>query len=204
MQVYARCPSSDTLATARLHPDGEEAGCDRRGVALVGRRGCFTTNGIGVRQQRIGEPPETGRVRSAPEGLRGIRAIDLSRRRSVLLALDHKQFPVRHLCEKASVRTGSEIARRGGACTTPGSSGGRARRPDDGAIYHDLASHRRLRRRSHRARARYTFRRCRATAAFERDSDCAMLLLPLRCLLAGARRQGDRRGRCSRRLCGAF
>ena len=41
--------------------------------------------------------------RRAPEGLRGIHATDLCRRGAVLLALDHKQFPVRHLCETASV-----------------------------------------------------------------------------------------------------
>jgi hypothetical protein len=69
--------------------------------------GCFTNQRHWCRATTAWRPPEKGRVRRAPEGLRGIGAIDLSRRGAVLLALDHKQFPVCHLCETASVQRGN-------------------------------------------------------------------------------------------------
>ena len=75
--------------------------------ALASRRGCFTNQRHWCKATTAWRAARNGRVRRAPEGLRGIRAIDLSRRGSVLLALDHKQFPVRHLWETASVRCGS-------------------------------------------------------------------------------------------------
>ena len=64
------------------------------------------TNGIGAKQQRPGEPRETdasGELLSASR----ICAIDSSRPGPVLV-LDHKQFPVRHLCETASTTCNRE------------------------------------------------------------------------------------------------
>ena len=69
--------------------------------------GCFTNQRHWCKATTAWRAARNGRVRRAPEGLRGIRAIDLSRRGSVLLALDHKQFPVRHLCETASTTSRS-------------------------------------------------------------------------------------------------
>ena len=55
-QVYAVVQSSDTLATALLHPYGEEAGCDRRGSLLLAVRGGTDSPGRStlrlVRQER--------------------------------------------------------------------------------------------------------------------------------------------------------
>lgn len=44
-------------------------------------------------------------------------AIDLSRHETVRLVLDHKQFPVRHLCETASVHLISLAERRARVCS---------------------------------------------------------------------------------------
>ena len=71
------------------------------------RRGSFTNQRHWCQATTAWRAPGNGRVRRAPEGLRRIRATDLSRRGPMLLALDHKQFPVRHLCETASVLSGS-------------------------------------------------------------------------------------------------
>ena len=89
-----------------LRPVEPEAGgvCSGRFVAPPGRRGCFTNQGRWCQATPAWRATGNGRVRRAPEGLRGIRAIDLSRRGPVHLAVDHKQFPVRHLCETASVK----------------------------------------------------------------------------------------------------
>ena len=66
--------------------------------------GCFTNQRDWCQATTAWRPPEKRRVRRASEGLRGICATDLSRRGVVLLALDHKQFPVRHLYETARRR----------------------------------------------------------------------------------------------------
>jgi hypothetical protein len=76
------------------------------------RRGRFTNQRHWCQATTAWRATGNGRVRRAPEGLRGISAIDLSRGGLVLLALDHKQFPVRHLCETASVHLSSLVERR--------------------------------------------------------------------------------------------
>jgi hypothetical protein len=91
-------------------PFGCESGCARpreRG-AVGARRGCFTNQRHWCQETTTWRTAGNGRVRRAPEGLRGMPAIDLSRHEPVRLVLDHKQFPVRHICETASVQLGSE------------------------------------------------------------------------------------------------
>jgi hypothetical protein len=85
--------------------------------ASPSRRGCFTNQRHWCQATTAWRAAGNGRVRRAPEGLRGICAIDLSRRGHVLLALDHKQFPARHLCETTSVHPGRESRARWGACS---------------------------------------------------------------------------------------
>ena len=104
--------------TVRLpHLRGRSAaGLEPRG-ALACRRGCFTNQRHWCQGTTAWRAAGNGRVRRAREGLRGMRAIDLSRREPVRLVFDHKQFPVRHLCETASVRTGSEVGVGEGGCS---------------------------------------------------------------------------------------
>ena len=102
----------------------ETASCRSSGS----RRGCFTNQRHWCYATTAWRAGVNGRVRSAPEGLRGIRAIDLSRRGPALLGLDHKQFPVRHLCETASVQTSSAVEPRRRGCS-PRGSGSRQRWP---------------------------------------------------------------------------
>ena len=68
--------------------------------------GRFTNDGIGAKQQRLGESAEmdaSGELLRASAGSARLICLD----GSVLLALDHKQFPVRHLCETASTTSTS-------------------------------------------------------------------------------------------------
>ena len=111
------------LDIAFLHSPGEGSVRRHPAAAHAGRRGCFTNQRHWCKATTAWRAARSGRVRRAPEGLRGIRAIDFSRRGSVLLVLDHKQFPVRHLCETASVQTNSvvECRRRGWSCRWSGS-----------------------------------------------------------------------------------
>ena len=118
------------------------------GNAAALRRGCFTNQRHWCQATTAWRATANGRVRSAPEGLRRTRVIDLSWRRPALLALDHKQFPVRHLCETASVRSGSDRPSDRSLCRrerraeqhggeSPGRAGEyriRARRPHKGGF----------------------------------------------------------------------
>ena len=88
-----------------------------RDLAAAADGGCFTNQRHWCQATTAWRAAGNGRVRRAPEGLRGICAIDLSRRGHVLLALDHKQFPARHLCETTSVHPGRESRARWGACS---------------------------------------------------------------------------------------
>lgn len=58
------------------------------------------------------EATRAGLHRRRGDRIAAIAATDLSRRGAALLALDHKQFPVRHLWETASVRRGSQVSDR--------------------------------------------------------------------------------------------
>ena len=95
------------LPLRRLEPEAAGASGGRF-VAVPCRRGCFTNQRHWCQATTAWRATGNGRVRSAPEGLRRIRVIDLPRRGPALLALDHKQFPVRHLCETASVPSSSD------------------------------------------------------------------------------------------------
>ena len=91
----------------RVEPEAADLSSSRF-VAGAARRGCFTNQRHWLQGTTAWRAAGNGRVRRAPEGLRGVRLIDLSRREPVRLALDHKQFPVRHLCETASVPSSSD------------------------------------------------------------------------------------------------
>ena len=81
----------------------------RNAEAAPRRRGCCT-NRRRWRQATTGwRAARIGRVRSASHGLRGIGTIDLSRHTPLVLALEHKQFPVRHLRATASVQRISQL-----------------------------------------------------------------------------------------------
>jgi hypothetical protein len=86
-----------------------------RPPSVFGTHGCFTNQRHWCQATTAWRPAEKRCVRRASAGLRGIRATDSSRRGAVLLALDHKQFPVRHLCETASVQ--GATTRRGAPAT---------------------------------------------------------------------------------------
>ena len=101
--------SVSRLRPGALLPMQPVASAERR-VAAACRRGCFSNQRDWCQATTAWRPPEKRRVRRASEGLRGIRATDLSRRGVVLLALDHKQFPVRHLYETASVLSGTRVS----------------------------------------------------------------------------------------------
>ena len=95
--LAGRGASSSTPFTASL----------QRRAASVKDGGCFINQRHWCQATTTWRASVNGRVRRAPEGLRGIRAIDLSRRGPGLLGLDHKQFLVRHLCETASTTNDS-------------------------------------------------------------------------------------------------
>jgi hypothetical protein len=90
-------PASPRRAAAGTVPD----------LAAGPDGGCFTNQRHWCQATTAWRATGNARAKRAPEGLRGIRAIDLSPCGPVLLALDHKQFPVRHLCETASTSWGT-------------------------------------------------------------------------------------------------
>ena len=119
MQVHAdseTCPRSSAPASSLQGTLEHLTGC----ATLAVRRGCFTNQRHWCQATTTWRATVNGRVRRAPEGLRGIRAIDLSRRGPGLLGLDHKQFPVRHLCETASVHSTSRAPAGWRACVAGG------------------------------------------------------------------------------------
>ena len=106
-----RSPMSTACGHLLLFSHGYLGDIGRRPALRGGRR----TNQRPWRQPTTGSgATRNGHVRSAPDGLRGIAAIDLSRHAPVVLARDHKQFPVRRLCATASAET--EHARVPRAC----------------------------------------------------------------------------------------